>query len=317
MARKKTTKGRKKSFSLMAYFKNNWRIPVAVITIAIVASMASAAPQILQQFTNSFTDVLLLNANHPALAKAGTTDASLPDAWRSEMTEHWANSSVAEAVEAGLIDGTQPAFRPDASINRAEMAMIMARVLVNDDTTWPTYTAGTFCDVFASNWFSGAVMTIYEAELVGGYPSDDCESGIDFGPEKNLTRAEAMKVILRAYSDTLTVDEEGVAPFQDTSLHWAEPYLAAAYNFGIVEGYGDKTFKPDAQISRAEFIKMLISAMDVIEAQNAADDENAAAADYASDDSDGDGVPDTTDDTDADSGSSSTPPVFNDAIPSI
>lgn len=314
MARKKIQKGRKKSFSLMAYFKNNWRIPVAVITIAIVASMASAAPQILHQFTNSFTDVLLLNTEYPTLAKAGTSDADLPDAWLSEMTEHWANSAVAEAVEQGLIDGTQPAFRPDASINRAEMAMIMARVLVSEDTSWPTYTSGTFCDVSDSNWFAGAVMTIYEAGLVSGYPSDDCDGGIDFGPGKNLTRAEAMKVILRAYSDTLTVDEEGVAPFQDTSLHWAEPYLAAAYNFGIVEGYSDKTFKPDAQISRAEFIKMLVSAMDVISAQDAADDE---ADDYASDDSDGDGVADTTDDTDADSGSSSSPPVFNDEIPSI
>lgn len=311
MARKKIKKGRKKSFSPVMYFKNNWRIPVAIITIAIVASMASAAPHILQQFTNSFTDVL--NAEHPTLAKAGSSDADLPDAWRSEMTEHWANSAVAEAVEKGLIDDTKPAFRPDASINRAEMAMIMARVLVSDDTTWPTYTAGTFCDVADSNWFAGAVMTIYEAGLVSGYLSDDCDGGIDFGPEKNLTRAEAMKVILRAYGDSVTVDEAGVAPFQDTSLHWAEPYLATAYNLGIVEGYSDKTFKPDAQISRAEFIKMLISAMDVIEAQNAADDEDAA--DYASDDSDGDGVADTTDDTD--SGSSSTPPAFNDEIPSI
>jgi len=52
-----------------------------------------------------------------------------------------------------------------------------------------------------------------------------------------------------------------VAPFRDIAGHWAAERIAEAVSRGIVSGYGDGTFKPDAHVTRAEFIAMLARAL--------------------------------------------------------
>lgn len=293
------SKNKKRPFSLIAYLQTNWRIPLAIVAIAIIATIASAAPQIFNNFQDSFTDLFLIPAEAHIFAKSGTSDVSVPPEWQAELNGHWAANEIAEAVDAGLIDADQIQFRPNDSINRAEMAMIMARDVVSDQSAWTTYEPDTFCDVYASAWFSGAVMTIYDAGLVKGYPTDACDAGINFNPGQNLTRAEAIKVILKAYDSQVTIDQTANAPFTDASLHWAQPYLAAAYELGIIHGYGDGSFKPDAPISRSEFIKMLMGAVDTL----SADSSDTAA---------------TTDETTQDQTQTTTEPMpFNDSIPSI
>lgn len=48
-------------------------------------------------------------------------------------------------------------------------------------------------------------------------------------------------------------------PFTDTKGHWADEEIGYAYDQKIVNGYGDGLFKPNANITRAEFVKMLVS----------------------------------------------------------
>lgn len=46
-------------------------------------------------------------------------------------------------------------------------------------------------------------------------------------------------------------------PFEDVSSHWAEEEISLAYEKGIVEGDGTGKFRPDDNISRAEFLKII------------------------------------------------------------
>ena len=48
-------------------------------------------------------------------------------------------------------------------------------------------------------------------------------------------------------------------PFNDIEGHWAESEILNAYDAMIVDGDGDGTFRPDDNISRAEFVKLLAS----------------------------------------------------------
>lgn len=48
--------------------------------------------------------------------------------------------------------------------------------------------------------------------------------------------------------------------FPDTQGHWAQEQIEAAVRSGWVNGYPDGTFRPNATITRAEFVKMLLSA---------------------------------------------------------
>ncbi|MFD0961301.1 S-layer homology domain-containing protein [Paenibacillus chungangensis] len=51
--------------------------------------------------------------------------------------------------------------------------------------------------------------------------------------------------------------------FSDISGHWAENKIAQAVELGIVKGYTDGTFKPNATVTRAEFAVMLANAMNL------------------------------------------------------
>ena len=48
---------------------------------------------------------------------------------------------------------------------------------------------------------------------------------------------------------------------QDYDGHWAESYIIEAQERGWMSGYPDGSFRPDAPISRAEFVSMLWRAL--------------------------------------------------------
>ena len=47
----------------------------------------------------------------------------------------------------------------------------------------------------------------------------------------------------------------------DITGHWAESGIRKAFGLGFVNGYLDKTFRPERQITRAEFLTMLVKAL--------------------------------------------------------
>ncbi|WP_317955499.1 S-layer homology domain-containing protein [Paenibacillus chitinolyticus] len=51
------------------------------------------------------------------------------------------------------------------------------------------------------------------------------------------------------------------ASFNDIKGHWAEKSINDAIKEGFVDGYPDGTFKPDGNVTRAEFLKMVDTAM--------------------------------------------------------
>ncbi|MDO5310533.1 MAG: S-layer homology domain-containing protein [Clostridia bacterium] len=45
--------------------------------------------------------------------------------------------------------------------------------------------------------------------------------------------------------------------FSDVRGHWAESYISSLKAKGVINGFGDGTFRPDAAVTRAEFTKMV------------------------------------------------------------
>ena len=52
--------------------------------------------------------------------------------------------------------------------------------------------------------------------------------------------------------------------FTDISGHWAEEYVTAAQNVGLVDGDGTGKFNPDGKVTRAEFLKMAMDAAGIV-----------------------------------------------------
>lgn len=47
----------------------------------------------------------------------------------------------------------------------------------------------------------------------------------------------------------------------DVDGHWAEAAIARLLDAGVLAGYGDGTFRPDTELSRAAFVKMLVASL--------------------------------------------------------
>ncbi len=60
---------------------------------------------------------------------------------------------------------------------------------------------------------------------------------------------------------------EALLLFKDLSHHWAKDDVEFMANLGIVNGVSDKTFNPDANITRAEFAKLIVKTVGLSESE--------------------------------------------------
>lgn len=78
-------------------------------------------------------------------------------------------------------------------------------------------------------------------------------------PEVNITREEVAAIFVRLFDEeTLRASWSTVSRFADVSSgRWSSPSVATAANAGLVAGYTDGTFRPGANMTRAEFATIL------------------------------------------------------------
>ncbi|EFM10619.1 S-layer domain protein [Paenibacillus curdlanolyticus YK9] len=79
-----------------------------------------------------------------------------------------------------------------------------------------------------------------------------------FDPNSGLTRAETAALLVRALG--ISGDATGAA-FSDISGKWYEQAVAAAAEAGLVTGYEDGTFRPNAKVTREELALMITRAI--------------------------------------------------------
>jgi len=113
-----------------------------------------------------------------------------------------------------------------------------------------------FTDIDDDAEYLKAVKFLKKNNVISGYPDGT------FKPDKVVSRVESLKFILKGMNSNLISGNK--LPFPDTKgRQWYSDYVATAYNKHIVEGYPDNTFKPENTVNRAEFLKMLLTAMEI------------------------------------------------------
>lgn len=157
---------------------------------------------------------------------------------------HWAFADVQSLYDEALIKGySNGTFKPEASITRAEAATIIARAL-NLTTTKNS----SFKDVNKSHYAYSAIAAVEQAGIIKGQ-----EAG-KFNPNGQLSRAEMSAILARAYQLTGTSQ----VSFSDVkATHWAYSNIQALVANDLTSGFPDNTFRPDAQITRAQFASFL------------------------------------------------------------
>ena len=79
-----------------------------------------------------------------------------------------------------------------------------------------------------------------------------------FKPNASITRAEFATIASRFENYA-----KGNKTFTDVpATHWAQGYIASAYENNLISGYPDGSFKPENAITRAEVVKIVNSLLE-------------------------------------------------------
>ncbi len=150
--------------------------------------------------------------------------------------------AIEKLTTYGIVSGSDGYFRPDANLTRAEFAKVTALVAGLEDSVFNNMSYKKFDDVEADHWSTGYVNTVAENRLIVGYTDGS------FKPDKNVTYAEALTVILRTLDYTS----------EDLGDNWPYAYITKANNLGLTENI---SFDQNDSITRANLCVIIDRAL--------------------------------------------------------
>ncbi|ADC49278.1 Cell wall-associated hydrolase containing three SLH domains [Alkalihalophilus pseudofirmus OF4] len=164
-------------------------------------------------------------------------------------TNHWAYSPIRNLSNQNIISGYgNDRFVPNDQLTRAQVAALLVRAT---GLATPTKT-NAFSDVPESHWASADISA---ADRAGYF---DYLPGSTFNPNEAVTRDEIAVLFAAAFE--LSASSSSSFPDVDSS-NWAYNEISALKANGIVHGFADGTYRPNSNLTRAEFASILFQAL--------------------------------------------------------
>jgi hypothetical protein len=178
----------------------------------------------------------------------------------TDIQSHWAKQCISQMAPRKLVSGyPDGSFRPNATITRAEFAVLM----LNAFPDAPQKRAGTtFNDVPSNHWAHKAIQDAYKRGFFSGYP------GGMFLPNQAIPRVQAIGVLAGAKNYTIPSNPEGTLRqyFEDGAQipNYAKNAIASAAVESLVVNYPNvKQLKPNQTATRGEVAALLCRALNI------------------------------------------------------
>lgn len=132
-----------------------------------------------------------------------------------------------------------------------------------------------FNDLNDVEWAVDAINTLAEKNIVNG------TSDRVFSPSANVTRAEYVSMLMRAFGNNVTPSDD--VAFSDVlSGEWYYEPIAKALALGVVNGYEDGTFGINENISREDMMVMAYRTLNALSISIPANKPYASFSDQGS-----------------------------------
>lgn len=216
-----------------------------------------------------------------------------------DIEGHWAqNVIVARASSLNLNGRTKTTFEPDSQLTRAEfLKMAMDASGLNGHS----YRAGECADADADDWYRFYLQGALDKGLIPAEMIENCSgtepisrpvseesqamadivsytgSELSFNADKFITREEMAAILYNCLTVSLGGEPslpdgiQGITKqFSDISeiSTWAVNAVEKLSSLNILYGYEDNTFKPAQTLTRAEAVKAVAEAAELIEYPN-------------------------------------------------
>ena len=196
-------------------------------------------------------------------SSAHAVTSTKPADFKDVAKTKWYYDYVMSLADTGIVKGYGDTgeFRPMAPVTREQAAKMVSLAAQLDIYGQKA----DFSDVDAQGESSPYIAALVNKGAVQGF------SDGSFRPQDKVKRADAAKMIQIAFGLELSSMEVKIIDLPSTDANLAKAIEILASN-GVVKGYGKShAFKPDQEINRAEFAKMLCMATAAASVQNAED----------------------------------------------
>jgi len=175
--------------------------------------------------------------------------------WSDIGVSDWSFSYIDVLVKMGAINGYgDGSFKPEGYVTRAEFAKMVVLALDIQDNSSSGASAVKAKDI-DGHWAAQYIEKTGVAGTIKGYPDGT------FRPDAKITRAEAATIIYRTKGLRAMASSQ---EFSDVPVgHWAFQSIDGARKLGVVAGYGDGTFRPSGNATRAEAAKMIYMVINI------------------------------------------------------
>ena len=165
----------------------------------------------------------------------------------SDTQGTWAEAAIERWSGYGMIQGNNGKFDPNGDLTRGQMATMLTRLL-----KLAAAESVGFSDITDETWCADAVNRCAAAGIMLGNNGKAM-------PNAPITRQEAMVMLARALGVAPVTDTKALAKFADADKAgtFAQGYLAALVEAGIVKGTAEGKLDPVSNITRAEMVTIV------------------------------------------------------------
>jgi peptidoglycan/xylan/chitin deacetylase (PgdA/CDA1 family) len=157
---------------------------------------------------------------------------------------------IAFLAQQGIINGfPDGTFRPEASVSRAEVAVMIGRIMDFDQKTKETI----FKDVPERHYASGYIQAAAEQGIIEGFP------GGEYRPYDSISRGDMALILQRAFQ----LENKSASSFYDvTEKDYFYEAVLALVEEEVTRGFPDGSFRPRNSLTRGEFSAFLARILD-------------------------------------------------------
>lgn len=176
-----------------------------------------------------------------------TVGASAAEPTYGDTAGHWAEASIERWSGYGIIQGSNGKFDPDGQLTCAQLATILARLL-----KLPAAKDAGFIDNPADAWYYDAINRCAAAGILKGNGDGTVT------PNASITRERAVVMLARALGIE-PLSRPDLSKYADVAQvsPYAQGYLAALIEAGIVGGVTADRLAPQDNITRAATVTIL------------------------------------------------------------